>query len=60
MEFRGRDDQKRISLTFKDSLIQKLTALKTHKDSEILARQLYNNRADYNKFFKLMTGNEQG
>ncbi|MFH0790636.1 MAG: formylmethanofuran dehydrogenase subunit E family protein [Candidatus Omnitrophota bacterium] len=59
VEFRGRDDKKKISLIFKNSLVRKLTALKTHKDSEILARELYNNRTDCHKFFKLMTGNGQ-
>lgn len=56
VEFYSRDDHKKIALTFKESLIQRLNALKTHKDSECLARRLYNSKADYNRLFELITG----
>ena len=49
-------NNKRMTLKFKDGLIQKLNQAKTHKDSELLARQLY--KTDYTKLFKLITNNQ--
>ena len=46
---------KRITLKFKDDLIQILKETKTHRDSEVLARKLY--KTDYNKLFKFITHN---
>lgn len=51
IEFSNRADNKKITLTFNDSLVSQLGAAKTHKDSEILAKRLYN--SDYGKLFNL-------
>jgi formylmethanofuran dehydrogenase subunit E len=42
---------KKISIKFKDGLIKKLEAAKTHRDSEILAKELY--KTNYLKLFSL-------
>jgi len=41
IKFCNRINYKKIALSFKDGLIQRLNETKTHKDSELLARQLY-------------------
>ena len=41
MQFFNQINQKKIALTLKDFLIQILNATKSHKNSELLARQLY-------------------
>lgn len=41
IEFYNRENQKKIILTFKAGLLQRLDALKTHQDSELLARRLH-------------------
>ena len=51
IEFQNRKDHKKISLRFKEDLTQKLTAAKTHRDSELLAKRLY--RTDYRELFNL-------
>ncbi len=51
IEFHNRINNKKISLRFKEGLIQKLEAAKTHRGSELLARQLY--KTNYSKFFNL-------
>lgn len=42
VEFKSRSDQKKLTIKFKGSLIKKLAKAKTHRDSELLARELYN------------------
>lgn len=54
MEFINRINQKKFTLKFKSGLIQKLEAVKIHKDSEILAKELY--RANYIKLFHVAAG----
>ena len=49
--FCNRINHKKITLKFKNSLIQKLREIKTHKDSELLAKKLY--KTDYYKLFDL-------
>ena len=44
-------NHKKITLRFKDSLIQKLKETKTHRNSKILAKRLY--KTDYSKLFNL-------
>jgi formylmethanofuran dehydrogenase subunit E len=51
IKFRNSITNKIITLKFKDSLIEKLKQAKTHRDSELLARQLY--RTNYSKLFNL-------
>ena len=41
IEFQNRLNNRRLTLRFKDSLIQKLKEAETHRDSEALAKQLY-------------------
>ena len=53
IEFYNRLNCKKITLRFKNNLNQRLKAAKTHKDSEVLAKELY--KADYNKLFKVKT-----
>lgn len=55
IEFQNRKDHKKISLRFKEDLTQKLTAAKTHRDSELLAKKLY--RTDYRELFNLTPNN---
>ncbi len=45
-------NQKKVTLKFKQGLIKKLEETKTHRDSEVLAKKLYN--TSYNKLFKLI------
>jgi len=49
--FCNRINHKKITLRFKNNLIQKLREIKTHKDSESLAKKLY--KTDYHKLFDL-------
>ena len=42
-------NNKRMTLKFKDDLIQKLNQIKTHRDSELLAKKLY--KIGYSKLF---------
>jgi len=49
IEFQNRKDHKKISLRFKEDLTQKLTAAKTHRNSELLAKKLY--KIDCNQLF---------
>ncbi len=51
VEFRNKINQKKVILKFKNSLIKKLEEVKTHKDAEILAKQLY--KANYSNLFNL-------
>jgi len=51
IEFQNHKDHKKISLRFKEDLTRKLTAAKTHRDSELLAKRLY--RTDYRELFNL-------
>lgn len=41
LEFYNKQNRKKIILTIKDSLAQELNKTKTHKDSELLAEELY-------------------
>lgn len=52
LEFYNCRNRKRVSLRFKDSLIQRLEGLKSHKDSESLAKELF--KADYARLFNLI------
>lgn len=49
--FRDCVKNKRINLRLKGNLIKKIEKIKTHRDSEILAKQLYN--TDYSEIFSL-------
>ncbi len=51
IEFENRENHKKMSLRLNESLIQKLEAAKTHKDSESLAKRLY--KTDYKGLFNL-------
>lgn len=51
IEFHNCLNDKKISLAFNDSLSDCLKAAKTHKDSEILAKRLYNSA--YGELFNL-------
>ena len=51
MEFSSRISQKKIILRFKSDLVRRLKGTKTHRNSEILAKKLYN--TNWNKLFKL-------
>lgn len=53
IEFRNRINHKKINLRFSNNLIQQLKKIKTHRNSELLARDLY--KTDYTKLFKLTT-----
>jgi len=55
MEFSSRISQKKIILRLKSDLIRRLKGAKTHRNSEILAKKLYN--TNWNKLFKLSTVN---
>jgi formylmethanofuran dehydrogenase subunit E len=57
MEFSSRISQKKIILRLKSDLIRRLKEAKTHRDAEILAKELYN--TNWNKLFKLSTVNCQ-
>ena len=58
IEFCNRANNKKIILRFKENLIQKLQEAKTHRDSELLARQLY--KTDNSKLFNLTPSAEGG
>lgn len=51
IEFYNRLKHKKVTLKFKDGLIQRLDEVKTHRDAQFLARQLY--KTDYSKLFNL-------
>ncbi|PIP20653.1 MAG: hypothetical protein COX40_03365 [Candidatus Omnitrophica bacterium CG23_combo_of_CG06-09_8_20_14_all_40_11] len=51
VEFYNRTYRKKIILKFKQSLIEKLKRIKTHRDSELLAKRLY--KTEYNELFNL-------
>ena len=51
IEFQNQINRKKIILIFNNWLIKKLDETKTHKDSELLAKELY--RIDYSKLFNL-------
>lgn len=51
MRFCNSINDKTMTLKFKDSLIQKLNKVKTHINSEVLARKLY--KEDYSELFNL-------
>jgi formylmethanofuran dehydrogenase subunit E len=55
MEFRNRTKNRKITLRFKNNLIQRLRKTKTHTDSELLAKRLYKTAPE--KIFKLTTNN---
>lgn len=57
VEFYNRPNRKKVTLQFKQSLIEKLGEAKTHKDSEILAKQLY--KTGYSELFDLKSNNQQ-
>lgn len=50
-EFCNPANQKRITLSLKKGIVQRLRETRSHKDAEILAKKLYN--ATYNKLFKM-------
>ncbi|MCM8770635.1 MAG: formylmethanofuran dehydrogenase subunit E family protein [Candidatus Omnitrophica bacterium] len=50
--------QKKIVLQFKDALLKKLEEIKTHKDSEILARELYRTTPSQLFNCELITNND--
>lgn len=52
VEFYNRLIHKRLNLSFKDGLIKRLHEAKTHKDSELLARELY--KTNYSQLFNLI------
>lgn len=56
IKFHNRINNKIITLKLKDSMVKRLKAAKTHRDAELLARQLY--RADYHTLFKPLTINQ--
>ena len=51
LEFINKANTEKLTLRFKNGLIKKLLKTKTHQDSELLARQLYN--TDFSKLFSL-------
>ena len=51
IEFQNQINRKKIILIFNNWLIKKLDETKTHKDSELLAKELY--KIDYSKLFNL-------
>jgi len=51
IEFCNRANNKKIILKLKNSLIQRLKETKTHRNSQLLARQLY--KTDNSKLFNL-------
>jgi len=52
IEFCNHSNNKKIILKFKQSLIEKLKRIKTHRDSELLAKRLY--KTEYNELFNLI------
>ncbi len=57
MEFCNLSNHKKITLKLKDDFIQKLQKTKNHRDSEILAKQLY--RMDPLELFHLTANKEK-
>jgi len=55
MEFNNRIKQKKVIITFQGLLLKKIEEARTHRDSELLARQLY--KTNYSKIFKLRVVN---
>lgn len=55
IEFCNLGNNKKIILGFKNGLVQKLKEIKTHRDSELLAKKLY--RTNSSKLFELITNN---
>ncbi len=51
IEFCNRANNKKIILKLKNSLVQRLKETKTHRNSQLLARQLY--KANYSNLFNL-------
>ena len=51
IEFQNQINREKIILIFNNWLIKKLDETKTHKDSELLAKELY--KIDYSKLFNL-------
>ena len=51
INFLNHINSKRLTLGFKDNLIQQLKEAKTHRDSRLLAKKLY--KTDYHKLFNL-------
>ncbi len=49
--FHNNVNHKKITLRFKQNLIQDLKQIKRHRDSELLAKRLY--KTDYSELFKL-------
>jgi formylmethanofuran dehydrogenase subunit E len=49
VEFLNRTNHKKVTLRFKDCIIQELKKTVTHRDSEILAKRLY--KTGYSKLF---------
>lgn len=55
IEFSSRLNHKKNTLMLKDALMQKIKQAKTHKDAELLAKQLY--KEDHLTLFRLTTKN---
>jgi formylmethanofuran dehydrogenase subunit E len=53
--FKNKDNNKRLRLDFKEDLIRRLESLKSHRDSEAFANELY--RTDPVKIFNLISDN---
>ena len=53
IDFRNSLTNKKIILRFKRSIIEKLKAVRSHGDSELLAKRLY--KTDYSSIFNLTT-----
>lgn len=52
IEFHRIINRKKITLEFKDGLIQKLNKAKTHNDAETLAKEIY--KTNYSELFNLL------
>jgi len=53
LEFYNRSNHKKAVIKFRNGLIEKLNAARTHKDSELLAKELF--KSDYKNIFHLAT-----
>jgi formylmethanofuran dehydrogenase subunit E len=51
IEFKNKTNQNKLILKFKDKLVKELTKVRTHRESELLARKLY--KTDSSKLFNL-------
>ena len=58
MEFKNSGNTKKFNLRLKDNLIKELNSIETHRDSELLARQLY--KTNPFKIFKLTASAKGG